>query len=206
MSDEPVTPAAEVTARLRRGLDQVRVELEALAEAAGHAGEEVRQRTGPVLERLDKMRADTLSALEQLGEEAEDTQDLLRTDIEREWHQLEAEVALARADLDAAVADSAEAYRQALGRQLATWRSWLDDARVRANLVRKELREEMQELVEEAEAAYRQAQHHLDRGSADPGEPVHALRSRLAGIVDEVGKASAALARRLRDDAGARRS
>lgn len=101
MSGEPITPAEQVSDRLRSNLERIGRELEETAKAVERAGGDVARRLQSTVDRACGERERVLSALDGLETQRGVSWDLLERDLEREARQLEAEVALVRADLDA---------------------------------------------------------------------------------------------------------
>lgn len=98
-------------------------------------------------------------------------------DVLRTWMQhLRADVEIADADLNAALASDRAALLKASRSQVDSWHAKLDQLRVQAALADMEARDDVQEALATAEKARSAAEQHLDNAAADAAATLDGIR------------------------------
>ncbi len=177
----------DVVTRLRTGLEHVKEELHQAETALKTAGDGLAQRVRPAVERLERTR-DAAAALHRLEEEAAETRDALAADLEREYHQLEAELRILRSELRSELAENVDAYRSAANEQLLAWRAGLDELRVQAHLAKMDARDELTILLDRVESRYHEATRQLRASASD--SDLAPLRESLRGVFHDLRSAA----------------
>jgi len=177
--------------RLRAGFELIDGALETAADAIDRVEDDIaRQRLRHSWERLNRARRMAHTMLERLDGETGDAADLLSREVEREIHQLDAEVALLNSELRSELATTVDDYRAAAREQLLAWRSRLDELRVQAALARMEIRDDVDAALDRMEGHYHDAAHHLH--TAGPQTVLAALRQKVRRLLGDVRDAAAA--------------
>ena len=105
---------------------------------------------------------------------------------ERAVERLEGDVATARADLTAELADDPSEYRTAAREQAETWKAHLERLKLHAKLGEMEARDKVAELEE----AYQRAKPELDKAGEAASETLDALKTQVRGLVDHLRRAA----------------
>ena len=175
--------------RLRAGFELIDGGLETAADAIDRVEDDVaRQRFRHSWERLDRARHVAHTMLERLDGETGDAAEFLSREIEREIHQLDAEVALLNAELRSELATTVDDYRAAAREQLLAWRGRLDDLRVQATLARMEIRDDVEAALDRMEGHYHDAAHHLR--AVGPHTVLPTLRQKVRQLLGDVRHAA----------------
>jgi hypothetical protein len=135
-----------------------------------------------------------------LGSAAGEAWEALARDLERGLAQLESEVAVARANLEAELAGTRQSYLEALRYQLDAWRGRVEHLRVQAALAEMEARDELDELLERVDNAYRAARQQLDKAEIDTAQTLQVLRAGARRVLNDVEMAVDAARKRLAAD------
>jgi hypothetical protein len=193
----PRTTRDDFLRRLEGWIGDLDAQLSSFEERLRQAAEETATSFRPVASRLHSTRDALGAAMQRLGTATRESWEVLAGDIERGFQELEAEVNLARTELEVELADTREAYRKALEQQLDAWRGRLDDLRVRAKLAQMEVRDEASELLDRVESAYHAARRHFDEATDDPGQTAEALRAGARAVLRDLRDSVAAARRKL---------
>ena len=105
---------------------------------------------------------------------------------ERAVERLEGDVATARADLTAELADDPTEYRTAAREQADTWKAHHERLKLHAKLGEMEARDKVAELEE----AYQRAKPELGKAGEAATETLDALKTQVRGLVDHLRRAA----------------
>jgi len=186
------------TERLARRSADVEERINAFEERLKEATKDARAAFEPVAERLRSSWQGLRAHFEEMSATAGEVRESLARDLERGLSQLESEIRVAQASLEAEMAETRQSYREALRQQLEAWRARVEHLRVQTALAEKEARSELDELVERAENAFLAARQQLARAEEDTAEALDVLRARARRVLDDLEAAVEAAWSRLR--------
>ena len=186
-----------VVRRADARMEDVDRRLAALERRAEHAAEDAVAQLEPLVSRMRANRDAVRSAIERLRSGTAEVWEPLARDVERGYKQLRIEVDIARSELEAELAETPEAYQQAVEQQLESWRRRLDQLRVQAKLAQMETRDDVVELLERMEEAYRVARHDVDEAKRDAAATVESVRTGVASVFGNLRESADAAWRKL---------
>ncbi len=162
-----------------------------------HAAGDAVAQLEPLVSRMRANRDAVRSAIERLRSGTAEAWEPLARDVERGYEQLRIEVDIARSELEAELAETPEAYQQAVEQQLESWRRRLDQLHVQAKLAQMESRDDVVELLERMEEGYRVARHDVDEAKRDAAATVESVRTGVASVFGNLRESADAAWRKL---------
>lgn len=144
-----------------------------LQDAVHVMAEDLRADRQLVVDRLQELREADSAAWERY-----------RTDVTKAVERMDSEVEIAERQLEIHLADSREEFVGIVDRLLEDWRSRIEEFRVKAELGKMEVRDELSPIIETVETKRRAAVRALEELERAPEESWEALRGGVRGALD----------------------
>jgi DNA repair exonuclease SbcCD ATPase subunit len=179
----------DLTRRLRAKAEELQERIDGFEARLREATEEIGTCFRPVGDRLRSTWQTLRSRLQQLEDTTGEAWEVLVRDLEGGLAQLESEATVAKADLEAELAETRESYREAVRNQLDAWRAGVERLRLQVTLGEMEARDELNDLLERVDDAYRVARQQLGKVEDDTAETLDVLRAGARRVLDDLAAA-----------------